>query len=149
MKKIISLTILLANFVGAAQCPAPSNIIVIDNIALLSTAELSWNENGNATAWDIAVIPDFNVGTTLPSTAWVSGATNNPFILTNIPAGYGCYVFFVRSVCSVINVSPWVAVATSGCSPNVYNYLATLSNDNFNSDNREIQIFPNPSKNIV
>lgn len=149
MKKIVTIIIILTCLVGNAQCPAPSNISVIDNIALLSTAELSWNENGNATAWDIAVIPNFNVGTTLPTTAWVSGATSNPFILTNIPAGYGCYVFFVRSVCSVIDVSPWVAVATSGCSTNVNNYLATLSNDSFSSNSSGLQISPNPSKNIV
>lgn len=150
MKKIITLIILLANFIGNAQCPAPSNIAVIDNIALLNSAELSWTENGNATVWDLAVIPGFNVGTALPSIPWVAGATNNPFILTNIPSGYGCYAFFVRSVCSTTAVSPWIAIASSGCSTNVSNYLSTLSNNSFSiDDDNNIKIFPNPSKNIV
>lgn len=148
MKKIIALLILLTFFKGNTQCPAPSNLNVVDNINLLSTAELSWTENGNATAWDIAVVPDFNVGSQLPSLAWAS-ATNNPFILTNIPPNFGCYAFFVRSVCSTTDISPWIAVASSGCSINVFNYLATLSNINFsiNNDNN-IKIFPNPSSNI-
>lgn len=147
MKKIITLLVLLTFFKGNAQCPAPSSIIVIDNIALLSTAELSWTENGNATAWEIAVMSNFNIGDPLPSFGTIT--TNNPLILTNIPPGFGCYVFFVRSVCSVINVSPWVAVATSGCSNNINNYLATLSNNDFsiNSDNN-IKVFPNPSSSI-
>lgn len=57
--------------------------------------------------------------------------------------------FFVRSVCSATDVSPWIAVGTLGCSTNVYNYLATLSNDSFtlNNENSVLQIFPNPSKN--
>ena len=145
MKKIITLIVLLTILLGNAQCPAPSNINIIDNINLLSTAELSWTANGTATIWQISVVPDFNLGTPLPTEVWVSAAAN-PFILTNLPPNNGCYAFFVRSVCSATDVSPWIAAGTMGCSNDVLNYLATLSNNDFliNSDNN-IKIFPNPS----
>jgi hypothetical protein len=146
MKNLITLAILLAKFVTNAQCPAPSNINLVDNINLLSTVELSWTENGSATIWDIAVVPNFNVDLPLPTNIWVS-ATTNPFILTNIPQITGCYAFFVRSVCSATDISPWVAIGTMGCSTDLIYYLATLSNDSFNSENKEIQIFPNPAQN--
>ena len=147
MKKIITLFILLTFFKGNAQCPAPSNINVIDNINLLGTAELSWVENGTATSWDIAVVPDFIVGSPLPTDVWVTAATN-PFVLTNIPPTNGCYVFFVRSRCSATELSPWVAHASSGCDTNVTNYLATLSTNDFTLKNN-IKIYPNPTDNFL
>lgn len=148
MKKIITLLVLLTFYKGHTQCPAPSNINLIDNINLLSTAELSWTDNGTATSWDIAVVSDFIVGSPMPTDVWVT-ATTNPFILTNIPPINGCYAFFVRSVCSATDVSPWTAVASSGCPLSVFNYLTTLSNNDFsiNSDNN-IKVFPNPSSTI-
>lgn len=148
MKKILTLLVLLAFFKGNTQCPAPSNINLIDNINLSSTAELSWTENGTATTWDIAVVPDFNVGTPLPINVWVTVATN-PFILTNIPPITGCYAFFVRSVCSATNVSSWIAIGSSSCTLNEFNYLATLSNNDFSINNyNNIKVFPNPSSTI-
>ncbi|MEI7509268.1 MAG: T9SS type A sorting domain-containing protein [Flavobacterium sp.] len=145
MKKIIVLIILLVNFIGNAQCSTPSNLTSSGG---LGQTTLSWTENGTASAWDIAVVPDFYVGAALPSNGWIS-ATTNPFIVTGLPPAYGCYVFLVRSVCSATNVSPWIAVGSLGCSTNVYNYLATLSNDTFNSENHGLQLFPNPSKNVI
>ena len=146
MKKIITLFVLLTFFKGFTQCPTPSNLNVIDNIALSSTAELSWTENGTATQWELAVIPNFNIGDPLPS--FGTNVAINPFILTNIPTGFGCYVFFVRSVCSATDVSPWVAVGSSGCDTNVYNYLATLSNNDFYVNDSKVKVYPNPSKGI-
>ena len=99
MKKIITLAILLTTFVSNSQCSAPSNVNLINNIALLNTVELSWTENGTATSWEIAVVPDFNVGSTIPTTGWIF-ATRIPFIVNGIPPSYDCYAFFVRSVCS-------------------------------------------------
>ena len=57
MKKIITLIILIPFFKGYAQCPAPSNLIY--STVNTSDALLSWTENGTATTWDIAVVPDF------------------------------------------------------------------------------------------
>lgn len=150
MKKIISLALLLINFVSNSQCPAPSNINLINNIAFLNSVELSWTENGTATIWEIAIVPDFNVGSTIPTNGWIL-ATSSPFVITGIPPSYNCYAFFVRSVCSPTVVSNWTAASTLGCSITAYNWLQTLSNDNFISDseNNKIQIYPNPTKNII
>ena len=67
MKKIITLIILLANFVGNAQCPAPSDLVY----STINTqgALLSWTETGSASAWELAVLPDFYVGAPLPTQA--------------------------------------------------------------------------------
>jgi hypothetical protein len=147
MKKIITLLILFTLFKGNTQCPTPSNLTY--NYINPQDVQLSWTENGTATTWDITVIPDFNVGTPLPSDGWISAATN-PFVVTGLSAVNGCYVFFVRSSCSLTNVSPWIGVGTLGCSANIYNYLDTLSNDSFiNNDKYKLTVFPNPSKNIV
>ncbi len=150
MKKLIILAILLINFLSYSQCPAPSNVNLINNIAFLNTVELSWTENGTATNWEIAVVPDFNVGSTIPTNAWIS-VTNNPFIITGISPSYNCYAFFVRSVCSLTDVSNWTGASTLGCSITAYNWFLTLSNDNFlsNTENTTLQIYPNPTKNIL
>lgn len=144
MKKIITLIILFTNFIGNAQCPAPSNLVY--STVNTQDALLSWTENGTANTWDIAVIPDFYVGDPLPSNGW-STIYSNPFIYVDLPPG--CNVFFVRSVCSTTDISPWIAVASSHCPLSVFNYLATLSNDSFSMDNENIKIFPNPSSNLI
>jgi hypothetical protein len=145
MRIIITIIILLTNFVCNSQCQAPSNLVYF--IVNTQDALLSWTENGTATTWDITVVPDFYVGAPLPTDSYYVSSTN-PFTFANFPPT-GCNVFFVRSRCSVTEVSPWVALGTSGCDTNVYNYLATLSNNNFsiNNDNN-IRIFPNPSSTI-
>ena len=142
MKKLIILAVLLTNFVSNSQCLAPSNVNLINNIAFLNTAELSWTENGTATSWEIAVVPDFNVGSTIPTTGWIA-ATSNPFIITGIPPSFDCYAFFVRSACSLTEVSNWTGASTLGCSITAYNYFLTLSNDSFvsNSENNKFQIY--------
>lgn len=149
MKKILAIIILLTNYVSNSQCPTPSNVNLINNINLLNTVELSWTENGTATSWEIVVVPDFNVGSTIPTAGGIV-STSNPFTITGIPPSYNCYAFFVRSICSSTDVSSWSAIGTLGCSVTSYNWLLTLSNDNFvyNSENNKFQIYPNPTKNI-
>ena len=145
MKKTIILIILLTSLISNAQCPAPSNLVytaINGNDALLS-----WTENGNAASWDVTVVPDFYVGDPLPTDSYYVSNTN-PFTFVSFPPT-GCNVFFVRSRCSTTDVSPWVALPTSGCDPNVFNYIATLSNNNFSIDDNNIKISPNPSKNVV
>ena len=142
MKKI-SLLVLFTVIIGNAQCPAPSNLVY--STINTQDALLSWSENGTATTWDIAVVPDFYVGAPLPSNGWVTASTN-PFVYVGLPPG--CNVFFVRSICSATDVSPWTALATSGCDTNVTNYLATLSTNDFSFKNN-FKIFPNPSSDIL
>ena len=150
MKKIVTLAILLANFVCNSQCSAPSNVNLINNIASLNTVELSWTENGTATSWEIAIVPDFNVGSTIPTTSWIT-TTSNPFTITGIPPSFDCYAFFVRSACSSTDVSSWTGATTLGCSITSYNWFLTLSNESFvnNSEKNKLQIYPNPTKNII
>ena len=150
MKKLITLAVLLTNFVSNSQCPAPSNVNLINNIAFSSTAELSWTENGTATSWEIAIVPDFNVGSTIPTNGLYL-ATSNSFTFTGLPPSFDCYAFFVRSVCSSTDVSNWTGASTLGCSITAYNWFLTLSNDSFvtNSENEKLQIYPNPTKNII
>lgn len=145
MKKIITLIILSTNFIANAQCPAPSNLSLTFPTA--SSAQLTWVESGTATTWETIVIPNFNIGDQLPLSGIIT--PNNIFLFINLPTLSGCNVFFVRSVCSPTENSPWVAIGTVGCSTEVNNYLATLSNDSFSSITRGIQISPNPSKNSV
>jgi hypothetical protein len=145
MKKIIILLVLLTFYKGNTQCPAPSNLTLSSLTA--TTVELTWTENGTANTWETVVVPDFIVGTPLPTGGFIA-TTNNPFIFTGLTLS-GCNVFFVRSVCSATDVSPWVAVGTLGCDTNVYSYLATLSNNSFpGTANSGLQLFPNPSKNV-
>jgi hypothetical protein len=150
MKKLLPIIILLAPFTSSSQCSAPSNINLLNNIPLLNSVELSWSENGTATMWEIAMVPNFNVGTPLPTDSWIA-ASNNPFTISGIPSSYECYAFFVRSVCSSTDVSSWSAVGSLGCSVAAYNWLLTLSTDSFtlNPDNENIQIFPNPTTSVA
>ncbi|MBC5833522.1 T9SS type A sorting domain-containing protein [Flavobacterium sp. F372] len=146
MKKI-TLLVLFSVIIGNAQCPVPSNLTL--SIPYPTAAQLSWTENGTATAWEVTVVPDFYVGAPLPTDSYYV-TSSNPFIFVNFPPT-GCNVFFVRSRCSPTDASSWVALGSLGCSTNVYSYLATLSNNSFslNLDNNELQIFPNPSKDIL
>ena len=150
MKKFLSLITLITHLVGLCQCPAPSNVTAVNNIAFLNTVELSWTENGSATTWDITAIPNYNIGDPIPENGWIS-ATSNPFIITGIPPSIECYAFFVRSVCSPSDVSSWAAVGSSVCSVAAYNYLATLSTTsfNFNATDDALTVYPNPAKDIL
>lgn len=148
MKKILLLFFMIMGLMVGAQCPAPTNINIINNIALLNTVEMSWTENGTATAWEITVVPDFDVGTTLPTYGTLS--TSNSFIISGIPPSTGCYAFFVRSICSPTETSNWSAVSL-GCSASAYIWLQTLSNTTYTLSTEEpkIELYPNPSKSNV
>ena len=150
MKKTIIIFLLLTYFEGKSQCSSPSNVNLIDNISLLSTVELSWTENGTATSWEIAIVPDFIVGSTIPTNGWIS-ASSNPFTIVGIPPSFNCYAFFVRSACSLTDVSSWTGASSLGCSITEYNWFLTLSNDNFvsSSESNKLEIYPNPTKNII
>lgn len=144
MNRLLILIILLTNLTGVAQCPTPTNL---NANTLLSETTLSWTENGTATCWEILVLPNYTIGDPIPTSGWII-SSSNPFIITGLSPV--CNAFFVRSVCSSTNVSPSVVIG-EGCSLNTYTWLNTLSNESFslNSQKSDLQIFPNPAKNVV
>lgn len=131
--------------VGIAQCNTPTNLAV--STPYPTAVLLSWTENGTATLWEIAVVPDFYVGAPLPTNPMLV-AYSTPFLIPGFPPAYGCYAFFVRSVCSLSSYSSWTAVGSSGCSTNVYAYLNTLSNANFSLDDF-FTVTPVPAKDYL
>ena len=144
MKITLLFTLLTISFGCFAQCPIPTNLSI--SIPNPTSAQLSWTENPTISQWEVAVLPDFSVGATLPP----NGITtiSNSYLVTDLPPTYGCYAFFIRSVCSVTEVSPWVAIGSLGCSSEVGDYLETLSTESF-PENNPLTIFPNPTKNLL
>ena len=148
MKKHIILLTILLNLNVLAQCPVPTNLI-ISNLNP-PNAQFSWTESGSANTWDVIYEPDFVVGSALPTSNTVL-TSSNPYVFNYLLpiGGSGCMVFFVRSICSSSQISNWSVIGTSGCSANVYDYLATLADEQFslNSNKNRLQIAPNPAKN--
>lgn len=145
MKNILTLIIFFTMRVGIAQCTAPSNLTI--STPYPTAVNLSWTENGTATVWEVAVVPDFYVGAPNPTIGYVA-MPSNPFTLAGLPPAYGCYAFFVRSVCSLSSYSSWTAVCSSGCSTNVYAYLNTLSNPSFSLEDY-FSLSPVPAKDFL
>ena len=144
MKITLLFTLITISFGAFAQCPIPTNLTI--SIPNSTSAELSWTENPTISTWEVAVLPNFSVGAILPMNGIPT--TSNSYLVTDLPPAYECFAFFVRSVCSVTEFSPWVAVATSGCSSEIGDYLESLSTESF-SENSAFTIFPNPAKNLV
>ncbi|MCQ2271025.1 MAG: fibronectin type III domain-containing protein [Bacteroidales bacterium] len=95
------------------SCKRP-NEMAVSNIDMTS-AEISWNERGEATSWIIEYgEPDFELGTGTQVLA-----TFNPFTLTGLTSGTE-YEVYVRSLCSSTDTSDYVVnsvvFATSLCS---------------------------------
>jgi hypothetical protein len=88
------------NFTTLPSCPIPSALIA-SNITV-NSANLSWTENGFATAWEIEYGPTgFIQGTGL-----VIPVTNNPYLLTSL-TNSTTYDFYVKAVCGVEDSSLW------------------------------------------
>ena len=143
MKITLLFTLITISFGGFAQCPPPSNL-AYSNINPEDVL-LEWTETGTATTWEIVWVPNYVIGDQTP-TQPIHVTTATAFILMAVPPG--CSVFFIRSFCSAAEVSSWTAVATSGCSSEVGDYLENLSTESF-SKNSAFTIFPNPAKNLV
>ncbi len=142
MKKSYLYIILFSYFLGAAQCPAPTNLSVSNSTT--TDVQLSWTENGTATQWEVAVDPDYSIGSSIPTTGTPISSVN-PFIVTGLSPG--CNVFYVRSVCSSTDVSNWsLPIASGGCGVDVYTYINSLSNNVINYDYKEIILYPNPAQ---
>ncbi|MDD2984163.1 MAG: GEVED domain-containing protein, partial [Crocinitomicaceae bacterium] len=68
----------------------------------LTSATVTWTENGSATDWDI----EYGLTGFTPTGVPTVSVTSNPAILTNLTANSN-YEFYVRSVCSLTDKSTW------------------------------------------
>jgi gliding motility-associated-like protein len=84
-------------------CPKPQNLAV--GVVGMDYANLSWNEMGTATQWEVFVQP---VGGPDPQEDTVGVIANsNPFLLTEgIEPGVD-YEYYVRAICSDTDESRW------------------------------------------
>ena len=114
----------------------------------MNQVTLGWTDTGTTNIYDISIVPDYVIGATI-SDVTISSITTSPYIITGLSPQLGCIAFFVRSVCSPTEYSPWVGVASPGCSASVINYLATNSNFSLNENNNKLLISPNPTQGIV
>ncbi len=91
---------------AAPSCPAPNNLSA--SPVSLTGAELSWNETGSATTWNIEYGP---AGFAQGSGTMVSGVTSNPYALTGLTAGQE-YDFYVQADCGSNGTSNWAGPFT-------------------------------------
>ena len=96
-------------------CPAPFSVTA--NTILSSSANIAWTSAGPATQWHVLALPCGSPAPTAGSTGWVT-ANTNPFPLTGL-TGETCYNVYVRSACSVSDLSTWSgpAVFTTTITP--------------------------------
>ena len=94
-------------------CPQPSLLNVAS--VTVSSASLSWTENGTATTWDIEWDTAGFTSTGVPT---VTGSTTNPHALTGLTSNTS-YEYYVRSSCSATDSSIWVGPYsfTTPCNP--------------------------------
>jgi len=96
-------------------CPAPFSVTA--NTILSSSANIAWTAAGPATEWHVLALPCGSPAPTAASTGWVT-ANTNPFTLNGL-TGETCYNVYVRSACSVSDLSTWSgpAVFTTTITP--------------------------------
>jgi len=93
-------------------CPKPTALAVAAEGLGQTQVKLSWTESGSATQWEVYVVP---VGSPLPvnNTPLNTGIanyylanTNFEFPVTGLLPGTA-YVYYVRAICSVSDISTW------------------------------------------
>ncbi len=103
------------------SCPAPS-MLAAGNITS-NGAQLSWTEAGNASSWNIEIVP---AGTTPTGTPTATGVSN-PYLASGLNA-ITDYDFYVQSDCGG-DTSLWVGPSTftTLCDIFIPDYLATFN----------------------
>ncbi|MGJ8684146.1 MAG: fibronectin type III domain-containing protein [Nonlabens sp.] len=86
-------------------CPQPSALTA--GTLTDTTAEILWNENGSATAWNIEYGP---CGFT-PGSGTTVAATMNPFTITGLTA-FTCYEYYITADCGMGTLSAATGPAT-------------------------------------
>ena len=127
-------------------CVAPSYIDV--NNVLIDNALVSWTENGNATSWEIEIVP---VGNT-PTGIGVLTATN-PYTISGLNS-LTEYVVYVRSSCGSGNFSDWISsnsftTAADFCSGDHFYDTGGASNPYSDGENYTVTIAPSAGNNTV
>lgn len=84
-------------------CPKPQSILT--SAVTYNSATVAWTETGTATAWQVLALPCGSPFPTASATGWVS-TTANPYVLTGLNSET-CYDIYVRSACSVSDISTW------------------------------------------
>lgn len=81
-----------------AQCLAPINLTAANITS--TTATLGWTETGNATSWEIQVVPVNDVPSEVGTLV-----TTNPYMITELIPGE--YRYYIRSLCADGGLSEW------------------------------------------
>ncbi|WP_082316536.1 fibronectin type III domain-containing protein [Mangrovimonas sp. ST2L15] len=90
------------SFTTLEVCPSPSDLTV--NSTGLDSAELTWTENGSATAWNLEVV---EAGSSPTGTGNYT-ADANPYTVTGLMAGTN-YEYYVQADCGDADgVSNWI-----------------------------------------
>ncbi|MBR5920106.1 MAG: fibronectin type III domain-containing protein [Bacteroidales bacterium] len=94
------------------SCPIPRHLTATN--ATTTSVELTWDEMGSATSWDIEFGP---MGFT-PGTGTVESASTNPYTVNGLNPSAG-YDFYVRANCGGGNVSNYTKkmTAATACAP--------------------------------
>lgn len=104
----LAITTLTLNTHNCGSCPVPTSLI--NSNVTFNSVVLNWTENGNATAWEILVLPAGFPAPTASATGFISASTF-PFTLTGLTSATS-YDLYVRSVCSATNRSDWSGLTT-------------------------------------
>ena len=114
---------------GIGNCPAPNNLSALNFTG--TSATLSWVESGNATQWEVIVLPAGAPAPTATSTGTLT--TSNPFTITGLTAGV-LYTAYVRSICGINNEeSLWsigvtIFTNSNNCNPPTNLSVSTITN---------------------
>ncbi|WP_452219139.1 T9SS type B sorting domain-containing protein [Lacinutrix undariae] len=102
------------------SCPTPSTLVA--GLVTFEGAELSWEQVGTATSWNIEVVPAGDAPTGVATATGVS----SPYTLSGLEA-VTAYDFYVQADCST-EVSAWAGPVsfTTTCGIFTPDYLATF-----------------------
>uniref|UniRef100_UPI002629791E CUB domain-containing protein n=1 Tax=Flavobacterium sp. TaxID=239 RepID=UPI002629791E len=98
-----------SNVTCAPPVACPSPIALSSSNVLHNSVNLSWNEMGTATSWQILALPCGSPAPTAASTGFIT-ASSNPFVLTGLTP-LTCYDIYIRSNCST-STSTWTGPRT-------------------------------------
>jgi hypothetical protein len=124
------------------SCFAPSDLTATN--ATATSADLSWTENGSATAWDIEIVPAATAATGTPTATAVS----NPYAATGLSASTE-YDYYVRADCATDGTSNWAGPFTFATACGIINTAYTNDFTTFpgncweEGDNTDIATGPN------